>query len=864
MGIEILGDGSLKKIYVTGHSHHDYAWERERQWHILRYCLLFSEVVDWLSENPEATWLIDNAVHSLKPFLENCPEKAKEFAAYVKAGRIEVASGGYSLARPSYVGEETFARNLAAGGDYFKKTLGTGDIPIYYNVDTAPGQRQMPQILKLSGFKYYRFQRPEISLDQRGVPRAFWWKGLDGSEVLVSRGAGVGFFDLGYSNMDYETDWEKIRRAFFDQELAHRRPEGLCPHDVELVPYGCDDSRPGLSWYDREIHINDFVKEWGKKEKTELKFGSAKDYFGELAEKELPVFEGGLDDAELSFNLPAKGDSSMWRMRGDLDKAIVRLESLCAMCAVMGEPYPEDEIEELWMQLFEITGHAIDWVLREDDCELLTIAENAKTKAEIMANKYLSKLAGLVEYGEGRLAAVVNTQAHGRCETVRLCVTSPFGVKDFALSDAAGEEIEYQIAERNSFLSVPEAIRRHDYVSVDVLAQVKTPAFGYNSISVNYSKNPMPEAAGETPDAADELKIDAGALVVGFSKGRITELANKATGRAVKAEEGGSLYGLRCVTCGAYSTWMFENKVTGEAIFAPSSWQLVEKGPIRWRYRICGAFMEGQEAVLDIVINRNSPSIEFELELSTKPLDCYYTADIACGASTKSFADAYFGVEPRDTAQIRYNYGEAYLEGQIYARNFVCFEKDGAPLALISKNCSVYYVHEPQNRRMSLFLTRNCIYENSSEDWARKLPKSFALDGKNHFQFALMSPEKYGAFGDVQQYAKNYHHPLSVGKKYNQNKGGAPASDCFVENPAENIVQSAIYKKNGRMYIRCFETNGKETKMRLKLPKSAKAALPVDLLGRPLACGDFFFDAAKHTAELTVGSFKIVTIEVIV
>jgi hypothetical protein len=101
MSIKILDDGSLKKIYVIGHSHHDYAWERERQWHILRYCLLFGEVLDWLDANPEATWLIDNAVHSLKPFLDNYPEKAEKFKAYVSQGRIEVSSGGYSLARPS-------------------------------------------------------------------------------------------------------------------------------------------------------------------------------------------------------------------------------------------------------------------------------------------------------------------------------------------------------------------------------------------------------------------------------------------------------------------------------------------------------------------------------------------------------------------------------------------------------------------------------------------------------------------------------------------------------------------------------------------------------------------------------------------
>jgi hypothetical protein len=732
----------------------------------------------------------------------------------------------------------------------------------------------MPQILSLAGFKYYRFQRPETSLNQRGVPRAFWWKGLDGSELLVSRGGGVGFFNVGYSNMDYDADWDKIRKAFYDEELAARRPDGLCAHDIELIPYGCDDSRPGLSWYDKEIRLNDFIRQWNKKEKVELKFGTAREYFEELSKIELPVFAGGLDDAELTFNLPAKGDASMWRARGELDKAIVQLENVCAVCAQSGEPYPEGEIKDLWMQLFEITGHAIDWILREDDENLLTIAKNAETKARIMTNKYTEKLAARIACDNGEiLAAVVNTQARARREVVRLCVTGPLGVKDFTLYDAHGEPLEYQITERNSFFSVPEAMRRHDYVSVDVLAQVTVPAFGYNAVSVKYTDNPIPEnseqiklaglAVHEIPEEPG-IEIDAGTLYVSLSQGKITRLTNKISGKSAAAEPGGSLLSLRCVLTGPYTTWMFENKVTGEAAFVPSSQKLVERGPLRWRCRVEGSFMEGQKASFDIVIKRDSPALEFELELDTKPLDCYYTADIACGGSKKSFADVYFGAEPRDTGKIPYNYGEAYIEGQLYARNFVCVEKEGAPLALISKNCSVYYIHEPQNRRMSLILTRNCIYENASEAWVRKLPRSFALEGKNHFSFALMAPEAFGAFGDIQQFVKSYHHPLLTGRKYNQNKTGAPGSDSFVSGLPKNIVQSAVYQKNGKMYIRLFETDGKHTNFTLKLPPSAKSAGLVDFLERPADGGGFSFDEKTRSADITAGAFKIITIEVII
>ena len=209
MDNQVHKNNELRKIFIIPHSHHDYAWVYERQWHLLRYEMIFNEVIDWLEENPNATWMIDNVVHSWIPFAENFPERVDAFRKLVQEGRIEIANGGYSLARPSYVGEETFIRNLVAGDTYFKELFDIKEIPYYHNLDTAAGQRQIPQILRLAGFRYYRFQRPESILDQSGIPRTFYWKGLDGSQILVSRAFGGGFLDVDYSNHDFETEWEK-------------------------------------------------------------------------------------------------------------------------------------------------------------------------------------------------------------------------------------------------------------------------------------------------------------------------------------------------------------------------------------------------------------------------------------------------------------------------------------------------------------------------------------------------------------------------------------------------------------------------------------------------------------------------------
>ena len=106
---------TLEEILIVPYSHTDYAWTNTRDWHICRYIEGMNEALDELKAHGDFTWLIDNVTHFLLPYLENCPERAEELKEYVREGRIAVAAGGYSLARPSYVGDETYLRNLVEG-----------------------------------------------------------------------------------------------------------------------------------------------------------------------------------------------------------------------------------------------------------------------------------------------------------------------------------------------------------------------------------------------------------------------------------------------------------------------------------------------------------------------------------------------------------------------------------------------------------------------------------------------------------------------------------------------------------------------------------------------------------------------------
>lgn len=178
----------IQDIYLTPYSHADHAWTNSRQWHIRRYVEGFVRVLDYMKENPDYTFMIDNVLHSLEAFEQFAPGRVSELHVRVEEGRILIVNGGMALARPNLCGDELYLRNLVLGKKQLQSRFASADTSFFFNADTGVGHSQMPQLLSRSGHVHYRFYRPEAALDQAGVPREYLWRGLDGSEIVATRG----------------------------------------------------------------------------------------------------------------------------------------------------------------------------------------------------------------------------------------------------------------------------------------------------------------------------------------------------------------------------------------------------------------------------------------------------------------------------------------------------------------------------------------------------------------------------------------------------------------------------------------------------------------------------------------------------
>lgn len=859
----MLDGKTVKNISVIPYSHHDYAWVCTRAWHKSRYIKCFSDVAEKMRENPDFVWHIDNVIHSLIPFLENCPEKAEQFKQYVREGRITVLNGGYSLARPSYIGEESYIRNMTAGKKYFRQCFDIGDIPCLFNADTACGHSQMPQIAKLGGHKYYHFLRPSSALTNKGVPFQFVWRGLDGSEVVAARGNyGSMWVYNDFLNNDFDENWEETKEDYFNNWLIDKVNPKL-PVETVIQFIGCDDSLPLCDYYDRPLKIDEFIGQWNKREKVKMGYASLNDVFESLSKTALPTVEGVLDHAELSFNFPFKGNKSLWRMRLVLDRAIVLCEKLCLLAESLGFAYPEAEIERLWLNLFEITGHATEYIQQKDAGELYDTAQKTKLETEYIIAKAREYITKSVPRASEIQAVAVNTNMWDVQQAISLEVTSWHGIADFDVFDGEGNKLEYQISDCQDGYALGQGA---DHISADILVLADVPAFGYTSLIIaekGKSKKPPSDfgfidslPANYPKDCGPEVCFSTGSLEAVFYRGNLSELKNQKTGRSVASPAAG----LKFIEYPPESSWLTNHSEIKTHDFIPESWKILENGPVRHTYEVSGK-IAGQKALVRYSAEKNSAGVDIAVRTDFEDaIEGMLVFSTRADPDADIYADIPFGVEKREFFDHLPADAEWALCGQVYARNWCSFTAQKTPVAVVSQNCSVYYVYMREKEEMRLVLNRHMPRRTRTDRWVGKMPEATDGTGRNDYSFSLVFCEGAEKFADIFKYQKNKAFPPFAQLKYDAKKAGTARGSLF-KTDKDNIINTAAYNSNGKTVLRFFECEGKKTDCRIRLPANTKSVRAVDFEGKALPDLKADFDGDKTEARAEFLPYKIVTLE---
>lgn len=848
----------FSEIHLIPYMHTDYSWTNSRPWHIRRYTCGLGRALEIMRTDPDFTYVIDNVHHSFSVFEKYCPELMPEFEERVKEGRLVIANGGYSLARPDYCGEEAYVRNIVGGQRYFRSRfdIPDGESHFFFNADTGIGHSQLPQILRLTGNRYYRSNRPSETMNRKGIPRQFVWQGLDGSRIIVARGDYGGLFVTDWldRNPDIDKGWQEILDGYWGAEQNNACNSAS---DKLMLFFGCDDVIPGCNLIDRPVPYREFIAGWNRKQRGKMMLSTPGRYFGRLeSEKDtLPVVDGVLDNCELSYNIPYKGQNSMWYRRRVLERLILRLEYMRSMLNGLGYQCGYDDVGELWVDMMSISGHALEYVLTGDIERLEEQGDEAILRCRRLIREAEETLAMLRSTGNGSDArvteyTVINPIPEERCENVAIHVTSAHGIDGLSLTDADGNEVPYQITE----VYTADKAYECECNSVDVLARVKLPAAGYTTVTARPTGEKLKYDRADLDDYDYVRKpgndpapvvVDTGEVKATFESGRLTAVEYR--GKRITGDFGALKFSeFRPKSIGWAAIWGDAE----EFDFEPREWGLVRNGDLRSVYRVKGR-LRTADATVEITLETGSPRIDFRVTLDCERNEGIFTASFPCDSDTELYADVPYGVEKRDLScepsenvqgnignPEHYFYWESAWRGQFWARNFALFTGNRVNTALISDTCAIYYSLRRDLGTVSLLLTGQLDLTEKSErktdSWVRLGSPSYMGLGKSTYRFSycpLPDEPKEKLFADAARETKLLHFRPVSAPVYRQRGGTLPAKASVLSHSGADAVITASYSENGERVVRGYEASGLSGRVVLEIAGNIGSAYKADLMG---------------------------------
>src|ERR1043166_3277515 len=244
-GAQTGGTSEKPTLYYIPHTHWEGAVFKTREEYLEMGLPHILKALYLLDKYPEFKFTLDQVAY-FKPFLERYPEAAAAFRKYVAQGRLQIVGGMDVMPDVVKPGGELFVRQMQYGKRYCREQLGV-EVTVAWFLDTFGHHPQMPQLLKLAGYKSFWFCR---GVPNRNLPSEFFWKGIDGTEIPAFWLPG--FYGLFYGPPRDPSGFAKFFQDRFNSLNSHVNG----PERVGLA--GVDVSEP-------EDYVTTLVREFNLK-----------------------------------------------------------------------------------------------------------------------------------------------------------------------------------------------------------------------------------------------------------------------------------------------------------------------------------------------------------------------------------------------------------------------------------------------------------------------------------------------------------------------------------------------------------------------------------------------------------------------
>ncbi|MEV1007693.1 glycoside hydrolase family 38 C-terminal domain-containing protein [Streptomyces sp. NPDC049881] len=384
---------SAHRLSAVGHAHIDSAWLWPLRETVRKVARTTANVVALMDEDPGFVFAMSQA-QQLAWLKEHRPEIFRRVKEKVAEGTFVPVGGMWVESDTNMVGGEAMARQFVHGKRFFLEEFGVETREVWLP-DSFGYTGALPQLVKLSGSRWFLTQKISWSQINAFPHHTFWWEGIDGTRIFTH------FPPIDTYNAEVTGD-----------ELAHAarnyREKGRGTRS--LVPFGFGDGGggPTREMLGRARRVRDLEGSPRLEiEPPEAFFRAAHEEYGEDA----PMWVGELY-LELhrgTYTSQAKTKQGNRRSESLLREA--ELWAATAAVRVPGHAYPYEDLDRLWKtvllhQFHDILpGSSIAWVHRE------ARETYARVRDELLA---IVGAAQRALAGEGADTVVFNAAPHAR------------------------------------------------------------------------------------------------------------------------------------------------------------------------------------------------------------------------------------------------------------------------------------------------------------------------------------------------------------------------------------------------------------------------------------------------------------------
>ena len=874
-------------MVVVSHTHWDPEWYATYQQYRMRLVKLVDKLLGILERNRDYRhFMFDGQVSALEDYLEIRPENERKIRGHVKSGRLLIGPW-WIMPEEFMISPESHIRNLLLGREAARR-LGGDTMKIGYLCDMPGHVSQMPQILQGFGINAFAAHRGIPGYPNTGKD-LFWWRGPDGSKVIVIHMTGSYGNALAVARSDDPAAaLEKVLKQAAKTAATsclllmdgsdHREPSEETPRVIKLLN--------GQMAEQVLIHstLPGFVA-CALKEKPNLKT-----HTGEMrCSRRSQIFCSGNFAARMDIktrNRQAEVLLENWA------------EPFCAVASLMAQPYPTALMWRSWRYLLRndfhdvIYGGHVDEVTRD----AMHRYKQSMEMSHWLAQEALHAIVTRMDTKDSKTAiAIFNPNARPTSDVADFdFLDTEFDAPDkkrkvMALLDAHGTPVPFQLnrTERRRYHDGVKGIRDSnaavltDVHSLSILAE-DLPPLGYRALSVEHvTRKELREMMPET-----DLKIHGRTCENQYLKLKINangslDVTHKPTGAVLKGlnhfEESGEI-----------GDCYFHHKPRKDKVHTTlktkARIKLTKKGPVEAEYTILIPFKVPADSTpqsrskrlvicpitTHVTLKAGAKRVEVRTEIANRAKSHRIRAAFPTGIrSGFASADSAFDVIKRPVVPPKGLNWKVKPEGYHPQRHFVSLHSGRRGFTLISKGIPQYQVDPKGTGTVYLTLLR-CVsnllklwlpgWTAGKWNWEKWETPDAQEIGTHSFEYAIYPHKGDWHAAESHQQALAFQTSIKA-MQTDGHEGQLPREMSFLGiGPSELALSSVKQAEDGKgVIVRFYNISGKSVSGRVKFGRPFRSVSAVDLKEERVRTPRLRRESPREVA-LSVGPHKVVSL----